>query len=76
MPRRLPTTGRQSIFRGKDKLHGRLQGILTPLGMARFEAARVRLARLTGRKAKDVSDGDTIEYLARGEDETRVYLGA
>jgi hypothetical protein len=67
--------GRASIFRDK-KDGARLQGIITKAGSQRFEAARKRLARLAARDAEEVSDADTIEYLARGEAETVKYLRA
>lgn len=65
---------RTSIFGSKRK-SDRVQGILTPVGTRRFEHARQRLARLAGRETELVSDGDVIEYLARGEVETRKILG-
>lgn len=61
--------GNQSIFEGKTE---RVQGVLTPRGSAKFEAARRRLAKLAGRET--ASDGDTIVYLSIGEPETVKYL--
>lgn len=66
-----PATGRASIFRNKSQ---RVQGLLTVRGSVRFEHARKRLAQLVDRDPEHVSDGDTAEFLARGEDETRRYL--
>jgi hypothetical protein len=60
---------RVSCFGNKDG-GARVQGDLSPAGSAAFERARSRvsayLRRVTGR-AWSVSDGDTIEFLARGE---------
>jgi hypothetical protein len=69
-----PATGRESLFRGKTG-GDRVQGVLTPIGSGRFESARVRLARIAGREPERVSDADVIEYLARGEEDTRRVLG-
>lgn len=71
-----PATGRPSLFRGKDRSKQPLQGRVTERGRKAFDAARKRLAalgsqyRIEGRTwtAKEVSDGDTIEYLAIGHD--------
>jgi hypothetical protein len=68
-----PLTGRASIFR--EKAGGdRVQGLLTPIGSKRFEQARATLAKLAGRETEQISDADTIEFLARGEANTRSYL--
>jgi len=65
--------GRPCIFR--DKAGGtKKQGVITPAGTIRFEAARRRLAKLAGREVEQISDADTIEYLARGETETKAYI--
>lgn len=66
-------TGRASIFRDK-KGGDRVQGVITPVGSTRFELARIALAKLAGREREHVSDADVIEYLARGEKNTRDYL--
>lgn len=75
--------GRTSIFR--DKIDGagvlregaqRVQAIISPKGSRRFEEARRRLATLADREPEQVSDADVVEYLARGEQETRNYLRA
>lgn len=72
-----PTTGRASIFRGKDN-GVRVQGILTAQGGRAFEQRRRELAKLhkqvTKRTPATVSDADVIEYLALGEDSTVAYL--
>lgn len=78
-----PRKGRASIFR--DKLltprhspKGRVNGILSHAGAVAFEQARKRLRELyreiVGHQPGSVSDGDCVEYLARGPDETRRYL--
>lgn len=69
-----PATGRESLFRGK-KGGDRVQGVLTPAGSRRFEQARARLGRMIGKDAEKVSDADVIEFLARGDEETRKVLG-
>lgn len=69
-----PATGRESLFRGK-KGGDRVQGVLTPRGSRRFEAARARLGRLINKDPEKVSDADVIEYLARGDEETKKVLG-
>jgi len=67
------TMGRRSIFRDKIKdSKYRVQGLLTKVGSAEFEAARRRLAKLAD--CDTASDADTIEYLARGEPNTRAYI--
>ena len=66
-------TGRPSIFRGKDRT-APLKGFLTTVGRQKIEEARKRLATLAGWKAADVSHGDVVEYLARGEVATVQYL--
>ena len=43
----------------------RVQGTLTKVGGRAFEAARQRLARLSGREIGRVSDAATFDYLAR-----------
>ncbi len=66
--------GRPSIFRNKQG-GSRVHGVLTPIGSRRFEHARQRLARLVSRDPEQVSDADVVEFLARGDDATRKYLG-
>lgn len=70
---RTPTTGRVSIFRNKNRKN-RVQGLMSDVGKREFELARKRLARLAGWQSTKVSDADTVEYLARGHEATRVYL--
>jgi hypothetical protein len=53
--------GRGNIFGPKNG--DRVQGVLTREGSRLFEGGRKRLAALSGRA--NVSDADTIEYLAR-----------
>jgi len=67
--------GRPSVFRPKPpetNVHGRL----TLEGRRMFELARKALAKIVGWKSERVSDGDVIEFLARGERNTRAYLGS
>lgn len=66
-------TGRPAIFRPKDRLHG-IRAFMTADGEAALQVARVRLATLTGWDADEISVGDVVEYLARGEKDTRAYL--
>lgn len=78
-PRRSGVMGRGSIFRDKVKdADHRVQGILTRPGLKHFEEQRKALGALykavMEREAVTVSDADTIEYLARGQLETRKYL--
>ena len=66
-------TGRPSIFRGKDRSTP-VKAYMTPTGKKQLHVARRRLAHLVGWKVVDVSDGDVVEYLARGHEATVVYL--
>lgn len=71
----LGMAGRPSIFKGKE--HGdRVQGYISQAGSKQFELARRRLGVLAQWDVKNVSDADTIEYLARGDEETRKYLAS
>lgn len=54
----------RSVYPGKDKAC-HVTGILTPQGKALFEVARSELAVKASREHGIVSDGDTIEFLAR-----------
>lgn len=63
---------RPAIF--EPKSGARRQSTLTLDGERAFEAARLRLANLSGWTLERVSDADTIEYLARGHSETARYL--
>lgn len=73
-----PKTGRASIFRGKAN-GVRYQGIVTSLGARKLEEHRARLRALyrsvKGHDPSVVSDADVIEFLARGDEDTRKYLG-
>jgi hypothetical protein len=65
--------GRASFFRGKIKSSKyRVQGLLTRVGRRLFEARRREFCRLVG--MKEASDADVIEYLARGHDDTLLYM--
>jgi len=72
-------TPRPSIFPGKDP-RTRIQGILTTTGGREFERQRRRLGALyteiTGLTIASVSDGDVVEFCARGDAATRAYLVA
>lgn len=67
--------GRPTIFTPKDGEPVRAQA-LTITGSKRFEAARRRLAKLAGWEPEQVSDADTVEFMARGETDTLKYLEA
>ena len=73
MSKKAPTTGRPSIFRGKDRTSP-VNAYMTPRGKKKVHEARKRLAALVGWQIGDVKDGDVVEALARGWDETRAYL--
>ena len=65
--------GRPSIFSPKDDAK-RVQTLaLTTRGRVLFEKARTKLKKLA-KWSGNVSDGDTIEMLVRGEAETAEYL--
>jgi len=66
--------GRPTIFGPRDgkTVHGRLSKYSTK----RLEAARRDLAKLAGWEPENVSDSDTLEFLARGEESTREFLEA
>jgi hypothetical protein len=70
--------GRKSVFRDKmidGKLTGgRIHGVLSSRGRERFEAHRDKLGAIAIRPSSAVSDGDVVEYLARGVTETRRAL--
>ncbi len=63
--------GQPSLFKNKTE---RVQGYITKVGSRRFSVARQRLAELAGVKPTRVSDADVIEFLARGEQNTRAYF--
>lgn len=62
-----------SVFAPKNKKHHITVAGMTDAGARAFERARQRLQKLS--KVSRVSDADTVEYLARGEEETRKLLG-
>lgn len=69
--------GRFSIF--GDKSTGRdIHGIISYMGAIAFKRAEKRLSAVyedvMGRKPASVSEADVVEYLARGEAETRLAL--
>ena len=66
--------GRPSVFRGKNPKHV-VHGLLTNAGKKAFEGHRKDLGKLAGLPAAKVSDSDTIEYLARGQDVTIAVIG-
>ena len=61
----VPTTGRRSIFRGKDKLRP-IRAILTAIGHVAFGRAHKDLARMVKMPIDDVSITDAIEWCIRG----------
>lgn len=67
---------RWTVFPGKLRLQARARvtGYLTLDGKRAFERARERLAVLARRPESEISDADTIEFLARGEAATRKQL--
>lgn len=66
--------GRPCVFRDKDG-GDRVQGFITKTGAEKFERARRQLAELAI-WVRAPSDADVIEYLARGEENTRAYIKA
>ena len=69
-----PTTGRASLFRGKEG-GDRVQGVLTRAGSTAFAHQKQKLGRLVGKDPEKLSDADVIEFLALGEEETCRRLG-
>lgn len=65
--------GRPAVFRHKNPKHV-VKGRLTNEGKKAFEQRRKELGKLAGMPARTVSDSDTIEFLARGEDVTLAHL--
>ncbi len=65
--------GRMSIF-GSKKGGMRIQGEISREAIVPFKAARSRLAKLAKVEADTVSQADTVEFLSRGEKETRAVL--
>lgn len=68
-------TGRPSIFGPKDTANRVNVIAMTTRGKDLLERARARLRKLAKWGGK-VSDGDTIEYLLRGDAETAQHLAA
>jgi hypothetical protein len=69
--------GRPTIFEARTEgVHGNV----TPVGKARLDDARRRLRALYREIVREdfagsvISDGDAVEFLARGEVNTRKYL--
>jgi hypothetical protein len=60
-----PTTGRRSLFRGKDKALP-IRIIMTAIGHVAFRAARKELAKMTALPVKEVSLNDCAEWCIRG----------
>lgn len=64
---------RPSMF-GPREGGERVQGVLTKTATQLFERARRRLAEISGWDWGRCSDADVIEFLARGEADTRAYF--
>ena len=64
--------GFPSIFR--DKTGEKVQALLTQEGTVAFRLARHRLSKLADVEEEMVKSSDVVEYLARGDRETRKYL--
>jgi len=64
---------RVSIF--DNPIH-RYQGNVSDIGRDKFEAARVRLAAMSGKPLIGISDGNVMEFLARGEKVTARIIAA
>ncbi len=66
-----------SIFEGKDP-KTRFQGLTTPEGGKKLDAKRRELAKIyldvVGESYGTISDGDVVEYMARGAKDTIAYL--
>lgn len=62
---RAPTTGRRSIFRGKDRLRS-IKAYLTRDGRDAFTTARSELAAMVGWTPDEVSEGDTVQWALLG----------
>lgn len=63
-----PTTGRRSLFRGKDRTTA-VKAYLTQVGHAEFQRARVQLATMVDWEPDAVSEGDIVEWVLRGRPE-------
>lgn len=69
--------GRPSLFARDPKTKRRVQGYLTEDASKKFDRARERLvaiARQETGQSWNVSDAETLEFLCRGEKDTRRYL--
>ena len=69
--------GRPSIFGPKNVRAGGcrlVKGYLGKGASKRFSEAASRLSKLSGQAAATLSDADVIEYLVRGDDDTKVRL--
>jgi hypothetical protein len=72
-----PTTGHDSVFRGKIKdKTGRIAGYLTAAGIRAFARRRREVSKWTGIPIDSLSQADVIEAVFRGEDETRQEVAA
>jgi hypothetical protein len=65
-------SGWQSLYPGKDKVNGRVQGFLTPRHKRKFERVRRALARSHHLPIEKVSDSDTICDLVERIDQARI----
>lgn len=65
--------GRPSIFPGAKS--ERVQALISKIGKQKFEGQRRRLATLAHLRVGQVSDAAVVEYLARGDAETRELIG-
>lgn len=66
--------GRPCIFSPKDLTYPDRRAKMTTAGYAALQVAKRRLALIVDWPVESVSDGDTIEFLCRGEAGTRAYL--
>jgi hypothetical protein len=68
--------GRPTIFTPKDRHDPdlKIRAEVTVEGKRLFGLARLRLANLAGWPVDRISAADTIEYLVRGDEETRRYI--
>lgn len=65
--------GRPSLFGPKDG--DQIHAVLTKRGSVLFEMARRALAKLTKKDPDAISDGNAMEFVLRGEAESRKALG-
>jgi hypothetical protein len=69
--------GRPSLFARDPKTKRRVQGYLSEAAATKFDAQRARLASIARQETGqswEVSDAETLEFLCRGEKDTRRYL--